>query len=263
MPDFFTSAFVPVDADTGSLARIEFYFLGNETDYLAALYPFDLGIGSPSSGDTTGPLIELWIEGFRYVQHPTVSGDITVKAALSDPSGINLLGNTGLQLALYVDDTPQDVSRYFSYYPGSAEAGELEVSIGTLETGEHSLELRAADGLLNISTETIGITVVSTDGVAFEQVFVFPNPCSGDVAINWTQSSAAAVDISLFTVSGRCIASYRNIEGNPGYNQFVWDCRDADGDEIASGTYIFRMSSESGDGQSGDTDFAGVIAVVR
>ena len=264
MPDFSTDAFVPVDADTGRLARVEFFFLGNDGESLAALYPFPLDIGSPSSGDTIGPDIELWVDGFRYVEHPAVSGQITVRAALSDPSGINLLGNTGRQLALYVDGTPQDVSRFFNYYPGSGEAGELEVGIGTLEMGEHELELRAADGLLNISTATLGLTVIAVEGVTFEQVFVFPNPCSDNVAISWTQSSNGAVSISIYTVSGRCIATWRNIEGSTGYNQFVWDCCDGDGDFVAGGTYLFRLSTESRDSPAGTADeYTGVIALIR
>jgi len=264
VPGFSTNAFVPVDADTGVTARVEFYFLGNDRENLSALYPFNLGIGSPSSSDTTGPDIELWVDGFRYVAHPTVSGEIVIRAILSDPSGINLLGNTGRQLALYTDDIPQDVSRYFSYYPGSGEAGELSVAIGMLEMGEHLLELRAADGLLNVSTSEIAVTVVSNEGVSFSDVFVFPNPCtSGHVSINWTQTAPGTVGISIFTVSGRRIASYRNIEGSAGYNQFVWDCRDTDGDAVASGTYIFRMVAGLDGTSSDETDFAGIIAVIR
>ena len=112
--------------------------------------------------------------------------------------------------------------------------------------------------------EAGGLTVVSEEGITFEQVYVFPNPCSDVTSINWTQTSGGAVSVSIYTVSGRRIAVWRNIDGSTGYNQFVWNCCDSDGDRVASGTYMFRLSAESSDAPASAMDeFTGIIAVIR
>ncbi|MCK5065496.1 MAG: hypothetical protein KAQ97_09445, partial [Candidatus Fermentibacteraceae bacterium] len=261
-PDYSASMFVPIDSDTGSLARTQLVFLNDYSMAAVSTYPARMERGNPAT-DTIGPEIELWIEGYRNVVEPHVSGTITVHALLSDDSGINLLGNTGRQLALYTDGTPQDVSEYFLYHQGSSTTGELDIEIGSLEPGNHQIQLRASDGLLNTTYAQIDFVVTSTGEFNIENVFPYPNPCSDGVSLNWTQTSSGTVDISIFTLSGRRIIEFGNIEGEAGYNQCWWDCRDADRDEVASGSYIFLISCTSSASAGEFSEVTGVIAVVR
>jgi len=261
--EFSTEVFVPIDAVTGSLSRTQFLFLNTWMIAAASTYPAPLLVGSPASGDTTGPDIELWVQGYRNTLNPSVTGTLTVRAILSDPSGINLLGGTGRQLALYIDGTAQDVSEYFRYNQGSGVTGEITVEIGSLEQGEHQLELRASDGLLNRSSAAVDLTVTSESDISLSDAFPYPNPCSDGVALNWTQSALGAVDLSVFTVSGRRLLHIRNIEGVSGYNQYWWDCTDADGDPVSSGSYIFqvRVVSSGASGESSST--RSIIALIH
>jgi len=263
VPDFDLNLFVPLDSDTGYFARTQFVYLGVDNIAASTTYPDILTMGTPAGNDTVGPAIELWIDGFRGEEHPSVSGEITVRAQLSDTSGINLLGNTGRQLALYLDGVPQDVSEYFRYNSGSATTGEVSVCTGTLLPGEHEIQLRASDGVLNRSTETLNITVLSGVQIEIENAFPYPNPCSGQVSINWTQSADGAVSLSIYTVAGTCILTERNIEGCVGYNQYLWNCNDAEGDAIASGSYIFTISVSALNPAGLNTTAAGIIALVR
>ena len=261
--EFSTEVFVPIDAAVGSLSRTQFVFLDSWSLAASSTYPADLLTGSPAQGDTTGPDIELWVQGYRNVSNPSVTGSITVRAVLSDPSGINLLGGTGRQLALYIDGTAQDVSESFRYNQGSGTTGELTVDIGSLEQGLHQLELKASDGLLNRSSDSLDITVTSESEIALSNAFPYPNPCSSGVSLNWTQSTPGPVDLSVFTVTGRRILLVRNIQGASGYNQYWWDCSDADGDPVSSGSYIFQVSSAVS-GSHGDSDTVrSIIALVR
>ena len=264
-PGFHIDMFVPVDADTGSMARVQSFFVGEGIAAAAAEYPLPLGYGSPSGADTTGPEIELWIAGFRNDPSPSVTGEPTVCAILSDSSGINLLGNTGRQLVLYVDGSPGDVSGCFSYYPGSWTTGSLETSLPAVEPGEHSLELRASDGVLNRSSETMSFTLTETDGMTLTNVFVYPNPCPGQACFNWTLGEDALVSIEIFTISGRKILDIGNISGRAGYNQYQWDGLDQDGDRLASGSYLFRIAASAGasGGVAGSACFTGLLAVLR
>lgn len=255
-PGFSLEMFVPVDADTGSHGRVSALLLSSGMCSADASYPLLVVPGDPSASDSTGPEIELWIEGFRNVPVPTVSGDIRVEARLSDSSGINLLGNPGRQLVLYVDGSPSDVSDSFSYDPGSSTEGGLRVELGTLSGGAHILELGASDCLLNRSSVETGFQVVESGGVSFWDVFAYPCPASDGVSINWSQSGSDPVDLDIYTISGRRLESERNLQSLPGYNQYWWDCEDRDGDPVASGSYIFRISA-------GDSEACGVLALVR
>ncbi len=261
-PGFTVNMFVPVDSDTGDLARTQLTFIGNDTFAAASTYPARLVPGNPLP-DNEGPLIELWIEGYRNVSNPEISGDVYVRAILSDSSGINLLGNVGRQLALYVDGTPDDVSEFFQYHTGSSTTGELRVGIGILEPGSHIIQLRVSDGLLNTSITEIEMRVTEDNSFGISNVFPYPNPCNDGTSINWTQTSPGKVDITIFTVAGRRVIIFGNIEGTAGYNQCLWDCRDADGDAVASGTYIFVVSAASISGSGENLKDTGIIAVVR
>lgn len=261
-PDYSLEMFVPLDADTGRGARTQMVLLGDGGLAAASTYPGWLLRGDPGD-DTQGPEIELWVEGHRYAARPEVSGEIVARAVLSDSSGINLLGGVGRQLALYVDGTPQDVSSLFQYDRGSSTTGSLSCSIGELEPGGHTLGLRASDGLLNLSETEIDLTVTEGNSFMILEVFPYPNPCSEGTSINWTQTAPGTVEISIFTVAGRRVAAFGNIEGSAGYNQCWWDCRDADGDEVASGPYIFVVAPDMPGGNAGSSSVNGVIAVVR
>ncbi|MEN8207874.1 MAG: C25 family cysteine peptidase [Candidatus Fermentibacteria bacterium] len=261
-PDYAVSMFVPVDSDTGALARTQLTFMNNDLFAAVSTYPARLAPGNPLP-DNEGPVVELWIEGYRNTINPEISGDIFVRAIISDSSGINLLGNPGRQLALYVDGTPDDVSGYFQYHTGSSTTGELRVGIGVLEPGSHILQLRASDGLLNTSTTEIELSVTEDNSFVISNVFPYPNPCTDGTSINWTQTSPGKVDISVYTVTGRRVISFGNIEGTAGYNQCFWDCRDTDEDAVASGTYIFTVSAVSLSNSGENSRATGIIAVVR
>ncbi len=255
--------FIPVDADTGSLARVELFQPSSTGGFLAALYPEGLDPGSPSWTDSVGPEMEMWVQGFRNVDQPEVSGDFVLEADLSDSSGINLLSEPGRQLVLYVDEVPQYVAGYFTYNPGSSTSGRLEMPLSGLAPGQHQLRLRAADGLNNISYEEMALTVLEAGESMLENVFVYPNPCSGGTSVNWYQSGSGPVSLEVYTLSGRRVYLRRDISGHIGYNQLWWDGSDEDGDPVASGSYIYRLSTGGGGNSGTGEESVGIIAVVR
>jgi len=254
VPGFTQDIFVPLVAATGDLARVRFFSPGGAGGSLSCVFPGVIEPGNPS-GDSDGPVIESWIQGYRGTQVPSVSGEVWFCAELSDPSGINLLPYPGAQLALYLDDVPSDVSSYFTFDQGSAESGRLLVPLQSLSPGMHQLRLRATDCLLNLSWSEMEFEVLSDAGPVLEQVWVYPNPSSDVAGFHWIQSGAGPVDIQVFTVAGRPVASFRNLQGMAGYNQSVWDLRDADGDPLASGAYIYTVTA-------GESSVTGVMAVV-
>ena len=119
----------------------------------------------------------------------------------------------------------------------------------------HQLRLRATDCLLNISWSELEFEILSDAGPVLEQVWVYPNPSSDVAAFNWHQSGSGPVDIRVCTVTGRPVTEFRNLQGEAGYNQSIWDLRDTDGDPVASGAYIYTVTA-------GESSVTGVMAVV-
>ncbi|MCK5786867.1 MAG: T9SS type A sorting domain-containing protein, partial [Candidatus Sabulitectum sp.] len=247
--------FVPSFAQTGERGRVRYFAPGPGGGSLACSYPLSVEPGG-TSGDEEGPEIEVWISGFRGIEHPSVSGDVVFQSALEDSSGINLLPYPGTQLALYIDDTPVDVAEYFTYEPGSSTSGRIIYPLPELQPGDHTLRLRASDNVTNISWEEMTFQLTDNSTPVIDQFFVYPTPASTVMSFNWIQSMDGSVSLSIYSVSGRLVRTFGNLQGETGYNQYHWNLTDGDGDTVASGNYIYVVSS-------GDSEITGIATVVR
>ncbi len=261
---FALDCLLPVQSVTGVFGRIGGAVPAPADIDAGGEDPVPVVPGTPPGGDYEGPEVQMWIEGQEGVEHPEVSGEPVLEASLSDPSGICFLGGSGRQLTLFVDDEGRDVSDSFSYDLGSSTQGLLRCETGTLPVGEHSLILWSFDGAGNSSRDTLQVSVRAPGSIAISEALVYPNPGSGLRCFSFRLSEDASVTVSIHTVSGRCI---RRLESQcqQGYNQILWDGLDADGDEPATGAYVFRISAVSVGASSFESDagFQGVLAVVR
>src|SRR6185369_279690 len=92
--------------------------------------------------------------------------------------------------------------------------------------------------------------VVSGNELRVENPITFPNPFDDDrgTAFSFQLLAGGPVDVQIrvFTTSGRMI--YERVERGltPGYHQLAWDGRDAEGDKLANGTYVYRMLATNG-----------------
>ena len=228
------------------------------------LDPVPVAVGDPAGGDFEGPVISMWIEGQEGVEQPVVSGDPVLIASISDPSGICFLGGSGRQLTLFVDSEGKDVGSFFSYEQGSATDGLLDYAVRGLPVGGHRLILWCFDGVGNSSRDTLMVTVRAPGSIAISESMVYPNPGSGQRCFSFRLTEDAAVSVSIHTVAGRCIRTLR-AQCVQGYNQILWDGLDADGDEPATGAYIYRIEAAATGASSfrSEADVSGVLAVVR
>ncbi|HPF33505.1 MAG TPA: T9SS type A sorting domain-containing protein, partial [Candidatus Sabulitectum sp.] len=243
-------------AVTGDMARVRFFAPGEGGGDLVCDYPVDLLYGTGSPDDTLGPDIDLWINGFRGIESPQVSGEVVLEALLEDESGINLLPYPGNQLALYIDESPVDIADWFTYQPGSSTTGGIVFPLPELQPGEHTLRLRAADNLSNLSWSEMTFTLLEDESTGISDLFVYPTPAVAVMSFNWTQSSPGPVTISIYSVNGRRIREMGNLPGDSGYNQHTWDLTDEDGDRVASGVYVYVVSA-------GNSSLTGVATVAR
>jgi hypothetical protein len=83
-----------------------------------------------------------------------------------------------------------------------------------------------------------------------ENALAFPNPFDEDpgTVFSFLAVSGAPVNVQLriYTLTGRLIYSRTERQLFPGYHQLAWNGRDAEGETIANGIYVYRLLADNG-----------------
>ena len=89
----------------------------------------------------------------------------------------------------------------------------------------------------------------------------YPNPLKQETTFTYLLSlDADEVSITIYTKSGRTVNVLKEASGNEGYNEFMWEARDADGILLANDVYFYKIRAVAGD-QTAQT--LGRLAVLR
>ncbi len=71
----------------------------------------------------------------------------------------------------------------------------------------------------------------------------FPNPFNPSTAINFALPSPARIKLEIFNILGRSVRTLLDNEYPAGYHDIIWDGNDSQGNPVASGIYLYRLSS--------------------
>ncbi|MBA4407563.1 hypothetical protein C0389_09835, partial [bacterium] len=117
----------------------------------------------------------------------------------------------------------------------------------------------------NLSTQEASFTVVEADnGIVLRDVVNYPNPFSSNTTFTFQHNMSGAINtkIKIYSVAGRMIKQIEesNITGK--FVKIDWDGRDGDGNQIANGTYLYKLIVESVDGQLKE-NVLGKLAVIK
>jgi subtilisin family serine protease len=133
----------------------------------------------------------------------------------------------------YVDLTSQVVFRFVACdlnTPGLTEAGIDDFAIETMLAIDTDVEVAREPGL-----ET---RILSSR----------PNPYRsgrGDVTVRFQMATPERVEVRVYDLSGRVVASLADGLLSAGEHRISWDGRTASGEEVASGVYFCRLKSGS------------------
>ena len=129
--------------------------------------------------------------------------------------------------------------------------------------GIHAVEFTALDSL----TSTHRFRVVDAAGTGarlLRDVLAFPNPFEDEIGTSFSiyllSQGPADVLLQVFTIRGRLISQREERGLLPGAHELVWQGRDAEGDKLANGVYLYRVLATA-DGRS-DT-FQGRLVKLR
>ena len=266
---------VPKDVSYGGRkARISAYAMSGTNGADGYITPIAIGSINKTVSDSTGPEIAAYFsDDPGKSDRAEIPQNARFTAELFDSLGINLSGDIGHGIELVIDDSREftyALTDSFVYDAGSYQRGKASFTLPSIAPGEHRLKIKAWDSANNSSQKEIAFSVTSASGLEISQLLCYPNPVAKDCQFSYILSDDASdVNLKIFTVSGIEIYSQSNLPETSGYHGDIrWNLRDADGDIIANGIYLFQLSARMTGGRSGsnsdnETVATGKIVVMK
>ncbi|NQT96354.1 MAG: Ig-like domain-containing protein [Candidatus Marinimicrobia bacterium] len=104
------------------------------------------------------------------------------------------------------------------------------------------------DDLRVVQPEVVGVDDVSnTQPIVFRLKQNYPNPFNPETAIEFTIIESGPVSLKIYDLSGRLVCTLVDSRHDRGTYHVTWDGRSSNGQPLASGVYIYRLT---GDGHS-------------
>lgn len=243
------------------------YFTNNISEGSGYTNKFALnGIDTSAVTDTTGPVINTFVDSRNFRSGDIVNQNTKIIADFFDFSGINLTGQIGHKLEAILNDDENSKIDLTSYYNSdtSYQHGSLEYPLQNLIDGKYKLKIRAWDTYNNLSESIVFFTVKSNAEIFVDKVYNYPNPFKDYTNFTFQHNLDASVNtrIKIYSVSGRLIKEITRTNIADKNVVIDWDGRDSDGDAIANGTYIYKITIETNNGEFKKTT-TGIIAKLK
>ncbi|HPQ17926.1 MAG TPA: hypothetical protein PKX90_01470, partial [bacterium] len=197
----------------------------------------------------------------------------TANSKLSNIEKIHFLDNNNIDSYIYsvelINENNEEVHQFDSAititfsidtptFNANYTAGDLKIYV--LNTQDYVWEMIREPVIVNNTKKTISTTrynnsiyiIVRTDTtpIGITSVLVYPNPIyyydSIDKVVNFINLPANLECIKIFTINAEQVSEIRNYI-NLGVNMNAkWDCRNDNGELVASGIYIYYIKTGSG-----------------
>lgn len=215
------------------------------------------GINENAAEDNIGPVINLFMNDENFVSGGITNESPTLLAKMEDENGINTASGIGHDIIAILDGdetNPIVLNDYYQTEVDDYQKGVLSFPLRDLESGLHTLTLKAWDVYNNSSTSEIQFIVFDEDQeLVINNVLNYPNPFVNYTEFWFNHNSSESLDVSIqiFTVSGKLVRTL-NGQTTSGIRttsslsrDIVWDGRDDFGDKIGKGTYVYKLTVRS------------------
>ncbi|MBN1996017.1 hypothetical protein JW935_00610 [candidate division KSB1 bacterium] len=208
--------------------------------------------------DTSGPQLSITFDDREILDGDMVSSEPKIRirildnspAPVSDTAAVNVLLD-GRRMAFSAEKNSMELA----FEGPNKSTVQLTPQ---LPDGNHVLDAIVADASGNYNSLQISFRVVSD--LQLFKVLNVPNPFADATNFTFEISQPADVQVKIYTVAGRLIQMIDAGWCAAGFNSFYWDGRDAEGDEIANGVYIYKVFATS---NSQKTEALSKIVVMR
>lgn len=256
--EFSSSFVVPKDISyENKKGKIVIYFFNATSDGIGFTDKIIVGgTDTTVQNDGRGPQITVAFDALENENAYLVQPNSVLKVKLEDATGLNATG-TGIGhniQAVLNDETtsPIDLTKYFTGDLNSGgKSGIVNYQFVELSEGEYKIEVSAFDVFNNTSSEVSFFKVVSDNDLTVEFVMNYPNPFAGSTEFTFQHNSGSPVDVMVhvYTIAGRKIKELEQKGISDRFVRIPWDGRDADGDILANGTYLYKLVVKSNNGE--------------
>ncbi|HET9952807.1 MAG TPA: C25 family cysteine peptidase [Candidatus Eisenbacteria bacterium] len=208
------------------------------TDYNGRVQEFPLAVRTP---------IRYFANGVEIVNGVFVESSAMLRAEITSPIPL-----TADSLTLLVDGIV--VGAQPTALDGTGRLWRLESLGGDRGPTTHTVQVAVGGRTAGLANATFQISSQFTlRGVAVVDPRVQGAGCDGSIFQYELSAPASKVDLQLYTVAGRRVASI-SLPGAAGYNVYCWDGRDSKGHETANGVYLYRIRATDTTGRTADHD---------
>jgi hypothetical protein len=205
--------------------------------------------------DKFGPVLEVTIDG-RFVKNGDyVSANPLIKVLLWDENSFLLKQDTtGIGIYLQYpcgvqpcNFTPIYLNRSDVTVVPATSSSEfyIEFRPENLPTGEYKLQVEARDVVGNLNAEDpFSVEFIVTDEMGINLDRPYPNPSLGLVhfpVIVTGSEIPVGMNVKIVSSSGLEVADFSFDNFFVGTNDIVWNCRDALGNQLPVGLYLYRV----------------------
>jgi hypothetical protein len=156
--------------------------------------------------------------------------------AVREPYAYVAAGNAGLQI---IDVTNPADPLHVGYYdtPSVAE--------GVAVTGSYACVADFNDGLYIIRNDLL-LTTQGDDSIILKSFALhqnYPNPFNPSTTIRYDLRERAQVSLVIYDLLGREVRQLVNSVQESGYKTIIWDGKDAQGQRVPAGVYLYRLKA--------------------
>ena len=215
------------------------------------------GIDPNGVSDDQGPTVQLYMNQEGFVNGSVTDENPVLLAKVTDENGINTVGNgIGHDIVAVLDGQSAQPIVLNDFYAANLDAyqsGEVRYQFQNLSPGSHTLSFKVWDVNNNSSTSQIDFVVQAKEAPVLQHVLNYPNPFTTRTEFMFEHNQSCSsldVQIQIFTVSGRLVKTIAQEVPTSGFRiaGLYWDGRDDFGDELARGTYLYRLRVQTPDG---------------
>jgi hypothetical protein len=269
---FETEFVVPKDISyENKNGKIVAYFANNQIDGVGFTNNIIVGGTNPNAiNDNKGPEVTIYFDNENFESSYLVNPDFTLIVKLKDQTGLNTTGTgIGHKLeAILNDDVTNSIDLSNSFVGdlnSGGKSGIVKYRFTGFNSGDYKIKIKAWDVFNNLSTQEANFTVVTDqNGIVIRDVVNYPNPFSSFTTFTFQHNYSSSINckIKIYTIAGRLIKTIENFDLLNKFVKIDWDGRDEDGNQIANGTYLYKLIVESTDGKFKQS-VLGKLAVIK
>lgn len=221
--------------------------------------------------DSAGPAITYGFTGrSNFISGDRITPNEQLALTLVDSSGINLAAGIGHGISLEIDNESANtvmLTDLFEYQQDNFTTGSLAYPMQGLEPGRHTFKIKAWDNANNSTSIEFTAEVVASGFLAIENLLNYPNPMQAATTFYFELTQPVSrFSLDIFTLSGRKIKSFNRFglgaDNYPnGTYKLTWDGRDADGDRVATGVYIYKAAAQPENGGDRVESFGKIVVI--